>query len=148
MLPVRDWLYLAAILVLITGGVYLREHLIDEGEAKANARAAKAAAEQKQKDDDLARVVLGGLNGEIARLHAVADTPPPRVYAHPCPLPARPPAAGAPDASPSGGSLPEVSVGTGSGPDLGPSLQRLALDADILSAQDRAKVAYLKGSSP
>lgn len=73
-LPARDWLYLAAIAVLVVFGLWLRQHLIAEGEARvlAHDQAAvalhdKDVADQKTKDEENARAVIGDLKAKLVK---------------------------------------------------------------------------------
>ena len=148
-MSIRDYIYLTAIVALAGFGLYLRMHLINEGEARAEAREVQAAQIQKAKDDRTAKGVTDGLNAEIAHLRELALQPVPTVRLCKNPRPHSPPAAtdgGDARAAP-GWDVSGVPEGTGTGPDIGPGLQHLAAAADLVSAHNRACVAWAKGEA-
>lgn len=147
-ISLKDYIYIGAMVALVALGLYLRQHLINEGEAKAQAREARAAQKQKAEDDTLAQGVTSDLNNEIARLRAT-QLPPTHVRL--CPAARSVPAADtslgtAIAITPASGGVPDVSGGTpANGEDVGPLLQQFAVAADIVSARGRACLEWAKG---
>ena len=146
MIPLRLYLYAGAVVILVGAFLWYRHTLIAEGENKVYAAQAQAAHEQALKDAKMTQETVDGLKGEMASLreHAV---PAPVVRLCNTPRPVRTPAAtaGTPDRSSPSGDVPVVSEGTGSGADVGPGLQELAEAGDILSARERACLAWARG---
>jgi hypothetical protein len=147
LLPIRDWVYLGIIVALAIFGLYLREHLIAEGEARVHAAEQKAYAAQAQKDAENAKQTVSGLNAELQKLRSDALKPVPvvRLCSNPRGVQPSATAGRVGSAAPTAGSVPGVPSGADSvGSDIGPGLQRLADAADILSARDRALIDWAK----
>jgi hypothetical protein len=143
---VKDYIYLGVIVLLVGLGIYIREHLINEGERIAQAREVKAAEKQKVLDKQLADGVVHDLNAEIAVLqHASSTRPPVSVRCTARPVSTPPATTGNLGPPAPSGSVHDVPSGAGEGPDLAGSLSWLAFIADTVSARDRACVAWAKG---
>lgn len=146
MISLRDYLYLGAIAIIVGGLLWWHHSGVLAGEARSRASEQKAVVAQQVKDQANAKQTTDSLNAELASLR---NTPAPvgvrciasRVQA---PKPASGTIRPGEPATPAG-SVPEVPTGTGTEPDLGPSLQRLARSADIVSARDRACLVWAKG---
>jgi hypothetical protein len=115
------------------------------------AKAHDAIEQQKVIDAQSAEGAISGLKNELESLRVSASQPVPHVrlcqYTTRNPLPASDSAAAATGTEPgpaSPGSVPDVSTGAPVGPDIGAGLFRLAGAADLVSAEDRARLAYLR----
>jgi hypothetical protein len=141
LISIKDYIYAGVIVGLIALGVYLRIHLIDEGEAKVKAAVAAAAQAQEIKDAVASQTTVEDLNSEIAELRGMALNPVPIVRLCPSTGGVRQASTPAgtikPLPAPSGG-VRAVPEGNTLGPDLGPVLFKLARAADLISAHDRA----------
>src|SRR5438132_708853 len=148
LLPLRDWLYLAAIILIVVCLALWHHSATLAGEVKVRAADARAVARvqaaidaQKQADAVAAGKATHDLEIELAAVRALAAAKPVpiRLCNRPPsgrPVPAAPASAGgAQPATPPAGSLPEVPAGSGAGPDVGPGVQRLALGGDEVSAR-------------
>ena len=148
MIPLRLYLYAGAALALIAGFLWYRHSLIAEGENKAYAAQAQAAHDQAVKDAKVTQETVDGLKGEIASLRDHAVQPPVvRLCPASRPVRAATTSTGTPDRSTPTGDVPIVSDGTGSGADVGPGLQELAEACDVVSARNRALLAWARGIS-
>jgi hypothetical protein len=142
MIPVKLYVYAALIIALTGLWIYERQHLINEGKAECRAELKAALERQLTEDARISKQATGDLNAEIERLRAIANTAPVRVFNKPCGVFVAKAPARASDSSPPGRIVPEVPEGTGDGLDLGRDLQRLALDADIVSARYRTLLEW------
>jgi hypothetical protein len=152
-LPLKDWAYLGAILVIVLGLAWWHHSAVLEGEAKVRAadaravlKAQQAAEAQKEADAKTATEAVGGLEHELQDLRD--HPPPPRIVRLRCDLPS----GGSPSTtSPGSASTEPRSAASGSVPavpgpaiDVGPGLQRLALACDELSAEHRALLLWAR----
>lgn len=134
-------MYLAILALVIGVGIWI----YNKGEANCLAREKAAAEKQAIADVKIAQETTDALTAEINRLRGIAPAYPPRVQCYTRPVSAPTGKPGAPTApSTPGGSVREVPGGPGSGPDLGPGLQGIALSADYVSALYRACLKELK----
>jgi hypothetical protein len=151
--PLREWLYLGAILVIVLGLAWWHHSAVLEGEAKVQAadaravlKAQQAAEAQKEADAQTATEAVGGLQHELQDLRD--HPPPPRVVRLRCDLPSGGPSSPPSPSSSSTESRPPASGGIsslpGPAPDVGPGLQRLALACDELSAEHRALLLWAR----
>jgi hypothetical protein len=148
LLSLKDYVYLGIIIAVVSGLAWWHHEAVREGEQKVETAQAKAVVEQQAKDTKAAKETTDALNAEIAKIRAAALQPIPvvRLCVAPRSVPAPAiPGRAQPGEAASRGDVPSVPEGGGSGPDLGPTLQRLALAADLLSAQDRACLEFVKG---
>jgi len=156
-LPLRDYVYLAAILIIALGLAWCHHTAVLKGEARVRAAddravalAQKAVEAQKLVDARTAQEATHGLETELATLRRNAAQPPPMVRLcvssarRPLPAPPEPPG-GASSPAPAARELPSVPQGVGAGPDLGPELQRFAFTCDTLSAEHRALLEWVRG---
>jgi hypothetical protein len=147
---IERYLWMAAVVVIVAGFFLYRHSLIVDGEQICQQREKAAADKQAIQDSKIAQDTVDELQREIARLRSgsvVAPANPTRVqcYARKVPAPKGVTGTAQPgEPATPGESVPEVSGGTGSGGDLGPSLQRFALACDVVSARDRACLSELK----
>lgn len=111
-----------------------------------------AAAIQKQHEVDVQNAE-GAINGLKSELEALRSSSPAPIHARLCQYathnsvssPGETSAPSGTGATPSAtGSIPDVSTGVTIGPDIGAQLLLLAQAADILSAEDRARLSYLR----
>ena len=148
-LPLRDYLYLGAILVLTVGFLWYRHSLIVEGEAKRIAWEQKLSQVQALADAKVSQETVDGLKSDLDKARALANQPPSpgsvqlRYITRACP--AIPAASGSESRSSPGGSLPGVSEGDRAGPDPIPSLRELAEAAEVVAAYDRACLKWARG---
>ena len=156
MIGIRDAIYLAAIAIIVCGLLWWHHAGVAEGEARIrgeNARAlvaAQARADaQAAIDRRLSEEAIHGLQADLEALRRTADPVP---VVRLCNNPTRPGAvsgagavAGPADPAPRGG-VPGVPAGTGSGPDIGPGLQRLTDAAEVVSAECRALSRWARES--
>lgn len=148
-LPLRDYAYLAAILILTGAFLWYRHSLILEGEARVHAAEAKAAQIQQAKDQKTAQETTDGLKSDLAQARSLANRPVPPgpvrlLYVRrACPA-ATAPSGGQPG-SPASGSLPSVSESDRTGPDPLPSLRQLAEASEVVAAQSRACLRWARG---
>ena len=143
---IERYLWIAAVVVIVAFGFYVRQHLIDEGEAKCLQREKAAADKQAMQDSKIAQDTVDELQREISRLRGGSIAAPPvrvQCYARKVPAERDKPAAAGESAAPSG-IVPEVPAGPGAGVEVGASLQRFALAADLLSARYRACLKELQ----
>lgn len=143
-MSIKDYCYLAAILVVAVGLIWWHESSVREGEKIAQVNELKAVVAQRLKDDANAKATTDSLQAELAGLR---NTPPPAVGVR-CTtsrLPASKPATRDSGSPASTGSVPSLPSGTTEQPDIGAELQRLARAADIVSARDRACLTWAKG---
>lgn len=143
---IKDYLYLAAIAIIVGGLLWWHHSGVLAGEARYRAQVQKAVVGQQEKDEANAKQTTDSLNAELASLRNTAPPVGVRCTASSvqAPKPARGTIRPAEPATPAE-SVPEVPGGTGAEPDLGPSLRLLAQAADIVSARDRACLTWAKG---
>jgi hypothetical protein len=148
LLPLKDWLYLGAIIAIVSGLLWWHHSGVLAGEARIKAQDAAAVAKhdqdvaaQKVKDQEDATDAVSQLQQELESLRAAVSVPTPG---------ARPIRlcqyaggdTGRPTSSPPGGTKPAESSnqgsdyvvrnGTGSG-DIGPAMRDLASAGEILA---------------
>lgn len=159
-LPLREYFWLAIILILAAAFVWDHYSGVQQGVAKqvaADARVAqaaiKAAEVQKQADLKTSSDAVAGLKDELQKLKDHPPIPVP-VAMRLCVSSARrslsaPPqlANRAPSPAPASGELPSVPAGAGAGIDIGPGVQRVAEAADVVAARDRACLTWARGIS-
>ena len=144
-MSIKDYTYLAAILIIIGALIAWRESGVREGEAKVHAAEQRAAQKQQLEDKANAQKTVDSLNAELNQLRADSLKPSVGVRCSTYRVPAPVITPRAPPVPTPATGIPEVPDGSGDGTDLGPSLQRLALAADVVSARDRACLAWAKG---
>jgi hypothetical protein len=157
-MPIKVWLYLGALLVLVLGYWGWESHVKALGAAQVEARDARALADQRlsqiatlkheaQVNED-AKTALQAENNRLAALAAKPIGPVrlclPASHSSTGTAPATV-AGGTEPPSPTGRGVSGVPTGVAEQPDLGPALQQLALRADQLSAQVRALLAREQG---
>jgi hypothetical protein len=145
--PIKAYLALAVLLVIVVVQTCLCVHFYRDGEARVRASDAaavekmrRAAQAQKEVDDALYASTIKSLQQQLAAAGAVAATPAPHMrlcvptrYAGPVSAPGAP-ASGAQPAKPADSSGDTgVREGTGAGPDIGPGVRDLALAGAILA---------------
>lgn len=145
LIPVKDWIYLGIIAAVASGLLWWHHSAILEGEAKVHAAEQAAYAAQAAKDAENAKQTVDGLNAELAQLRTDALKPIPVVRLCVSAPRVQPPAAtdGGNAVPAPGWGVPSVSAGDPGG-DIGPSLQRLAAAADLVSARQRALIEWAK----
>jgi hypothetical protein len=142
-ISIRDYLYLAAILVLTIGAIMFVHHERSEGAAKVLAADAKAAQLQRQRDDALqvtAALATSTANGDYTREIAIPvhDAP---VPVRLCDAPRPEPVSEAAASAASGDVAPERGSEDASAT---PELQRFADEAVTIARDDDAQVAALQ----
>jgi hypothetical protein len=157
MIPTKDWLYLGAIVAIVSGllwwhhsGVVAGEERIKAQDAAAVAKHDQDVAAQKAKDQEDATDAVSQLQQELESLRAAVSVPTPGVrpirlcqYAGSD--------KGRPTSSPAGGTKPAESAdqgndyvvrsGTGNG-DIGPAMRDLATAGSILAIYRENTVAW------
>lgn len=151
-IPIRDYFYLGAILVIALGLAWWHHSAVLEGEAKVHRAEAKAIAAQQVKDEANAKATVDGLKTDLAELRRRATLEPVSVTpVRLCSVPhglRTPPAPPGVESGPApAGSVPGVREGAGDGPDIGASLRRLARSAELTGVMDRACLRWARGIS-
>jgi hypothetical protein len=146
MIPNRVCIELGVGAAIVAGFLWYRHSLIVEGENIKAIAQQEAANEQAGKDAVTSKETVDGLKAEIAFLREHADQPPVvRLCSTPSRVRAPPATSGAPTGPTPTADVPVVSEGTGSGVNVGPGLLEFAEAADIMSARDRACLAWARG---
>jgi hypothetical protein len=147
MIPFKLYAYAGVVVALVAAFLWYRHSLIAEGERKAYAAQAQAAHDQAVKDAKTSEETVNGLKSEMDHLRQLAVMPIPVVRLCPASRSVRaaPTSTGTPDRSAPTGDVPVVSDGAGAGPDVGAALRLIAEAADVVSARDRACLAWARG---
>jgi hypothetical protein len=151
-IPTKDLVYLGAIIALIVGFLLYRHSLILDGEQIAQAREVKAAAEQKARDDLIAKGTVNDLNQQIAALSNTALTAVPtpmRLCVTPRSVSARAAPGEAASPAPGAGGIRGVPEGSGTGIDVGQVMYDFAYSGAIVAAYRGALMKWaLEESQP